>query len=79
MMVTVDGNRGYVKEVRGMGGDGGGGRSVMKGDTTMTTIHGNNAAIIVGAATARQRSCPKLSLQPSAKKAPLLCDGRVAS
>jgi hypothetical protein len=78
-MVTTVSNRGCVREVRGIGGDGGGGSSVMKGDMRMTTKHGNNAAVVVGATAAGQRSCPKLSLQPSAEEAILLCDGGVVS
>jgi hypothetical protein len=57
----------------------GGGRSVVKGDMTMMTIFSNNTAVVVSIAAARQRSCPKLSLQPSAEKANLLHDGGVAS
>jgi hypothetical protein len=33
MIVTAAGNGGCVREVRGMGGDGGGGKSMTKGDT----------------------------------------------
>ncbi len=78
-MVTTDGNCGCVRELRGIGGNGGGGRSMMKGDMTMMTIRGDDAALVVGPAAAGQRSCPKLSLQPSAKEAALLRDGGVAS
>ncbi len=67
---------GCGREVRGEGGDSRGGTSAAKPNND---DDGNDAAVVGSATTAGQRSCPKLSLQPLAKEAILLCDGGVAS
>jgi hypothetical protein len=67
------GNKGVCTGGEGRGVRQQGGRSAAKPNND---DDGNDAAVVVGATAARQRSLPKLSLQPLAEEAALFRDGR---